>query len=171
VALPAFLVIDFIWLRFVARSSYQAQLGHLMRTNVNWAAAMAFYLLFVVGIVVLVVWPAAKRRSLAQALLRGALLGLVSCAAYDLANLAVLEGFPLAVALVDVGLGVFLCASVSAITYRVARRWIWQVTGKAKQVRPPPRQDHLLIFPVRGETAKRKLQNKAREASGLSLND
>jgi uncharacterized membrane protein len=122
IALSAFLVIDFIWLKFIARSFYRAQLGHLLRSEVNWGAAIAFYLLFVVGIVVLVVGPAIERRSLKQALLLGALLGLVAYAAYDFTNLAVLEGFPLTVALVDVAWGAVLCASVSGITYLVASR-------------------------------------------------
>ena len=123
VALSAFLVIDFIWLRFIARSFYQEQIGHLMRNNINWLAAVAFYLLFVVGIVVLVVWPALERQSLRRAVLHGALLGLVAYAAYDFTNLAVLEGFPLAVALVDVVWGSVICASVSAVTYRIAGLW------------------------------------------------
>lgn len=122
VALPTFLVIDLIWLGIVARSFYQQQIGHLMRANVNWAAAIAFYLLFVAGIVVLVVWPAVEKQSLAQALILGALLGLVTYAAYDLTNLATLEGFPLTVALVDLVWGAVLCATVSAVTYLLSAR-------------------------------------------------
>ena len=122
IALTTFLVIDLVWLGVVARSFYQTQLGHLMRANVNWTAAIGFYLLFVVGIVVLVVLPAIERQSLLRALLLGGLLGLVTYAAYDLTNLAILEGFPLIVAVVDIAWGTLLCASVSAITYRA---WLW----------------------------------------------
>ena len=124
VALPVFLVIDMIWLGVVARSFYQSQMGHLMRAQVNWAAAIVFYLLFVAGIVVLAVWPAVERQSLAHALVLGALLGLVTYAAYDLTNLATLEGFPLTVALVDLAWGTMLCATVSAVTYRLSLRLI-----------------------------------------------
>ena len=124
VALPAFLVIDLIWLGVIARSFYQSQMGHLMRAQVNWVAAIAFYLLFVAGIVVLAVWPALERQSLAQALILGALLGLVTYAAYDLTNLATLEGFPLTVTLVDLAWGTVLCATVSAVTYRASLRLI-----------------------------------------------
>ncbi len=120
IALPVFLIIDLVWLGVVARSFYQAHLGHLMRANVIWLAAVAFYLVFVVGIVVLVVWPAIERQSLGRALLFGALLGVVTYSAYDLTNLAVLDGFPAVVALVDVAWGAVLCGSVSAITY-----WTW----------------------------------------------
>lgn len=117
VAVVIFLVVDMVWLGVVARSFYQAQLGHLLRPNVNWAAAIAFYLLFVLGIVVLSVMPAVERQSLARAVLLGGLLGLVTYAAYDLTNLATLEGFPLKVVLVDMVWGTVLCATVSAVTF------------------------------------------------------
>jgi uncharacterized membrane protein len=117
VALPTFLVVDLLWLGVVARSFYRDQLGHLMRPDVNWPAALAFYALFVAGIVLLAVWPAVERESLARALALGALLGLVSYAAYDLTNLATLRDFPLAMALVDLVWGAFLCATVSGVTY------------------------------------------------------
>lgn len=117
VAVVTFLVMDLMWLGVVARSFYQEQMGHLMRADVNWAAAFAFYVVFVSGIVVLVVWPAIDRQSLTHALVLGALFGLVTYAAYDLTNLATLQGFPLKVAVVDLVWGMVLCATVSAVTY------------------------------------------------------
>jgi uncharacterized membrane protein len=42
VAVVTFFVIDLIWLGVVARSFYQNQMGHLMRADVNWPAAIAF---------------------------------------------------------------------------------------------------------------------------------
>lgn len=123
VALPTFLVIDLAWLGLLGRTFYQNHLGHLMRADTNWPAAMAFYLLFVAGIVVFVVWPAIERGSLGHALLLGAFFGLVTYAAYDLTSLAVMEGFPLKIALVDLVWGSVLCASVSAITYSVWARF------------------------------------------------
>jgi uncharacterized membrane protein len=117
VAVVAFFLIDMAWLGVVARSFYRAQMGHLMRANVNWAAAIVFYLVFVSGIVVLVVWPAIQRQSPGHALVLGALFGLVTYAAYDLTNLATLEGFPFKVAVVDMVWGMVLCASVSGLTY------------------------------------------------------
>lgn len=122
VAFTSFMVIDLLWLGVLARSFYRAQLGHLMRANVNWAAAVAFYLVFVVGLVLLVVWPAIERASMGQALLLGALFGLVTYAAYDLTNLATLEGFPVAMVVVDMLWGMALCTAVSAITYLASTR-------------------------------------------------
>ena len=122
VAVVIFLIIDLIWLGVVARSFYQTQIGHLMRPTVNWAAAAAFYLLFVLGIVVLSVMPAIERQSLTHAIILGGLLGLVTYAAYDLTNLATLEGFPLKVALVDLVWGTVLCATVSTMTFLISKR-------------------------------------------------
>ena len=122
VAVVVFFIIDLTWLGVVARSFYQAQMGHLMRPSVNWAAAVVFYLIFVLGIVVLSVLPAVERQSLTHAILLGGLLGLVTYAAYDLTNLATLEGFPLKVALVDMVWGTVLCATVSAITFLASTR-------------------------------------------------
>ena len=51
VALITFFAMDLLWLGVVARGFYQTQMGHLMNPSVNWAAAVAFYLLFVVGLV------------------------------------------------------------------------------------------------------------------------
>ena len=117
IAVVTFLVMDLIWLGVVARSFYLAQMGHLLRANVNWTAAIVFYLIFVVGIVILAVWPAVERHSLGHAIVLGALFGLVTYAAYDLTNLATLEGFPFGMVLVDMAWGTVLCSSVSAVTY------------------------------------------------------
>jgi len=124
VAIVAFFLIDLFWLGVVARSFYQAQMGHLMRTDVNWSAAIVFYLIFIVGIIVLAVWPAVEKQSLGHAVLLGALLGLVTYAAYDLTNLATLEGFPFKVVLVDMIWGTVLCATVSGITYVASTRML-----------------------------------------------
>lgn len=122
VAIVAFFIIDLTWLGVVARSFYQSQMGHLMRANVNWAAAVVFYLIFVVGIILLAVWPAVEKQSLGHAVVLGALLGLVTYAAYDLTNLATLDGFPFKVVLVDMIWGTVLCAAVSGITYLASTR-------------------------------------------------
>ena len=52
VAVATFFAIDLLWLGVVARPFYLTHLGHLMRTNVNWVAAIIFYLVFVIGIIV-----------------------------------------------------------------------------------------------------------------------
>ncbi len=122
IALPVFFVIDMIWLGLVARNFYRQHLGGLMRPDVNWVAAIVFYLLFIVGLVVFVIEPAIDAGSLLQAVGRGALFGLVTYATYDLTNLATLRDWPVLVTVVDLAWGMVLASSVAAITYGIGSR-------------------------------------------------
>ncbi len=122
VALPVFFAIDMVWLVVVAKRFYQDQIGFLMGGEINWAAAIAFYLLFIVGLVVFVIAPAIEKNSWTHALLFGALFGLVAYATYDLSNLATLKDWPLLVTVVDLAWGATIAASVSTATYFIARR-------------------------------------------------
>ncbi len=122
IALPVFFVIDMVWLGLVAKNFYKAQIGTLMKTDVNWAAAIIFYLIFIVGLVVFVIQPAIEEESWTHALLFGALFGLVSYATYDLTNLAIAKDWPLFVTFVDMAWGAVLAASVSIVTYGIATK-------------------------------------------------
>lgn len=122
IALPIFFAVDMIWLGVVAKNFYANQIGLLMKANVNWAAAILFYLLFIAGIVVFVVAPALDKGSWTHALLFGALFGLITYATYDLTNLATLKDWPLLVTVVDLIWGMVLAASVSTATYLIAAK-------------------------------------------------
>ena len=110
--LVPFLVLDGLWLGLVAQTFYQSQIGFIMTKNPIWAAAIIFYLLYVVGMVVFVVLPGVKEGKLGPAVLRGAFFGLVCYATYDLTNLATLQGWPIAITVVDLIWG----ATVSGLT-------------------------------------------------------
>jgi uncharacterized membrane protein len=117
----AFLLIDLIWLGVVAKNFYGKQLGHLLAAKTNWAAAIAFYLLFIVGVLVFVVVPALEADSLNRALLYGALFGFFTYATYDLTNLATLEGWPPLLTAVDLVWGTVLCTLVSAAGFLIGK--------------------------------------------------
>lgn len=125
VALPVFFLIDMVWLGLVAKSFYKKHLGFLMRSDIYWPPAVVFYLLFVVGLVLFVIQPALQRDSWLHALLGGALFGLICYATYDLSNLATLKDWPVVVTVVDLAWGAALAASVSAITFFLARQFEW----------------------------------------------
>jgi len=90
VALVVFVIIDLVWLTAVAPDLYDAQLGSLLADPVRPLPAVAFYLLFVAGIVHFVVLPALLRDSVRWAAGSGAFFGLVTYATWDLTSLAVL---------------------------------------------------------------------------------
>jgi uncharacterized membrane protein len=118
-ALPVFLAIDLVWLGLIAKKFYGQQLGYLMKTEINFAAAGLFYLLFVVGLVIFSILPAIEKNSWLQAVFLGALLGFISYATYDLTNLATIKDWPFVVTIVDIAWGAFLGASVSLISYLI----------------------------------------------------
>lgn len=120
IAFPVFLAIDLVWLGLVAKGFYARQIGVLLKPDVNWGAAILFYLLFVVGIIFFVITPALEKGSWVHALLFGALFGLVCYATYDLTNLAIAKDWPMLVTVVDLIWGAVLAASVSTITYLIA---------------------------------------------------
>lgn len=122
IALPVFIIIDMVWLVFVAKNFYQKQIGFLMRTDVNWIAAIIFYLLFISGLVLFVLTPAVEKNSWTHSLIFGALFGLITYATYDLTNLATLKDWPLAVTIADLLWGTVLAASVSVVTYFIFTR-------------------------------------------------
>lgn len=122
IALPVFFAIDMVWLGLVAKGFYRQHLGGLLRSDVNWAAALIFYLLFIVGLVVLVITPAVDAGSWMQAVGRGALFGLVTYATYDLTNLATLRDWSVLVTVVDLAWGVVLASSVAVTTYAIGTR-------------------------------------------------
>lgn len=122
IALPVFFTIDMVWLGLIAKDFYRAQIGTLMKSDVNWIAAIIFYLIFIAGLVIFVISPAMEKNSWVHALLLGALFGLVCYATYDLTNLAIAKDWPLFVTIIDLIWGAVLAASVSTITYVIASK-------------------------------------------------
>ncbi|UPA22922.1 DUF2177 family protein [Candidatus Peribacteria bacterium] len=122
IALPVFLAIDMLWLGVIARNFYKQQIGSLLKDDVNWMAALIFYVIFLCGLIVFVIQPAMDKKSWMDALKFGALFGLVTYATYDLTNLAVAKNWPLPVTIVDLIWGTVLSASVATLTYIIAQK-------------------------------------------------
>lgn len=113
--LVAMAVIDGVWLGVVARRFYRGQIGGLMAERPDWLAAVAFYLLYVMGVTVFATLPGVDAGSALESAWRGGVFGLVAYATYDLTNRATLRGWPWALVLVDIAWGVVLTAAVAGI--------------------------------------------------------
>jgi uncharacterized membrane protein len=120
-SLVAFCAGDFVWLGFVARDFYASRIGALLLPEPNLAAASIFYPLYIVGLIVFCVRPALAAGSWRIALLSATLFGLVAYATYDLSNLATLEGWSLAVTLVDIAWGMIVSSAAALAGYAAAR--------------------------------------------------
>lgn len=122
VAAVVFCVLDLVWLTLVAKDLYERLLGDLLAEEPRPGAAVAFYALFLAGLVHFVVRPAVAQDSIRSALLSGGFFGLVTYATWDLTNLAVLKNFPVGLVAVDLAWGSVLSASVSVVTLLVWRQ-------------------------------------------------
>lgn len=118
-----FVVIDMVWLTLIARSTYAAEMGSLVRSQMNYQAAVAFYLLYAAGLMYFAVLPALASGSILQALLLGAGLGLVAYGTYDLTALAVINGFGTKIALIDLAWGTVLSGVSAALASTIVSRF------------------------------------------------
>ena len=103
------LILDLTWLGVVATSLYD-RLGPLKSPSVFWPAALLFYAFYVSVIVIHAVRGA---RGPADAARRGAGMGLLAYATYELTNWAVLRDWPALLVPIDIAWGVFLTAAAA----------------------------------------------------------
>jgi len=118
--IPAFFLIDMLWLGVIAKDFYQEKLVSFLGP-VNWTAAIVFYLIFIIGILIFAVAPALESQSWQKALILGVLFGFFTYATYDLTNLATLREWPLTVTLVDMVWGAVLSGSVATVSFFIGR--------------------------------------------------
>jgi uncharacterized membrane protein len=114
VMLLTFCLLDLVWLGFVAHRFYFSQLGHLLADQVNWWAAICFYLLFIAGMFVFVVQPT-QAAPWPKTIILAFLFGLLTYGTYDLTNQATMRNWPILVTIVDMIWGGSLTVAVCAI--------------------------------------------------------
>lgn len=121
--LAVFVLVDLVWLGFVAKDFYRASIGHLMGDGFNLPAAFAFYLIYTAGILFFAVHPAVDAGTWTKAALLGAAFGFFAYATYDLTNLATLKNWPLPITLADMAWGSILTGIAATTGYAVASRF------------------------------------------------
>jgi uncharacterized membrane protein len=121
VALISFGVIDALWLSVMGPLLYRPTLGDILLVELRIAPAIAFYLVYPLGVLVLAVLPALKSNSVAAAIGLGVVLGAVCYATYDLTNFATLRNWTLQLTLLDIAYGAILSGLAAALAFWLAR--------------------------------------------------
>lgn len=120
-SLVTMLMLDGIWLSTMVNSFYKSRIGHLMGP-VSYAPAVLFYLLYNLGVLILVVQPALQNKTpLLQVFLYGAVLGFVAYGTYDLTNQATLKNWPSSLTVVDLLWGGLLTGLVACAAVWISR--------------------------------------------------
>lgn len=116
----AFAAIDFVWLTNMTDRLYRPVIGPIMAAKPDMVAAVAFYGIYIFGIVFLAVAPALKDGSWTRAALNGAVLGLVAYATYDLTNQATLANWSVRLTVIDIAWGTTLTLLAATAGYFAA---------------------------------------------------
>lgn len=122
----AFGAIDAVWLTTMNERLYKPVIGSIMKTP-DFTAIIAFYLIYILGVVVLAILPALREGGLGRAAMMGAALGFVAYATYDLTNQATLAAWSWKLTFADIAWGTILTGSAASAGYLAARfaetRW------------------------------------------------
>ena len=96
-----FLIIDVIWLSITVKLLYRPAIGNLLNDKpVLWAAAL-FYIIYVLGLAVIIIRPAIVNNSSIQALWMGFIFGLVAYGTYNLTNMSVIKNWSTNIVWID----------------------------------------------------------------------
>ena len=114
-----FMGIDLFWLGLIAKNYYSEQMASVKADSIVWPAAVAFYVLFVIGLLYFVIYPALESGSAREALIRGALYGFFTYMTYELTAWAVLKNWPAQLVFVDIIWGAVLAGSVAWISFLI----------------------------------------------------
>ena len=114
VVLVALVAGDALWLGYFARALHRPALGDILLDNPRWGAAILFYLLYALGVLVFPM-GLGGRGGWIPAAVYGALFGFLAYMTYDLTNLATIKAWTVKLTLIDISWGALLTALASAI--------------------------------------------------------
>ncbi|OHB40299.1 MAG: hypothetical protein A2882_13775 [Phenylobacterium sp. RIFCSPHIGHO2_01_FULL_70_10] len=118
----AFAIVDAVWLSTVGPRLYRPTLDPVLADKFALAPAIAFYVIYIAGVMILAVTPAVREGEWTRALFTGAVLGFLCYGTYDLTSQAVLKVWSTKISVADIAWGTFLTA-VSAVAGYFAMRW------------------------------------------------
>lgn len=127
IAFVVFAAIDATWLMTVGAKLYRDTLGDILTPDIRYGPALAFYLLYPIGLVIFAIQPALRSGLATTAIMYGALFGFFAYATYELTNFATLRNWTLSITVIDVAYGAAVSAIVSAIVFAfapAASRWL-----------------------------------------------
>ena len=119
----AMVLLDLAWLRFAAKAIFKPAVGPLLAEHPNATAAAAFYVLYILGIMVFATAPALRGGGWTGALVMGASFGFFAYMTYDLTNMATLKVWPVDLAALDIAWGTTATAIAATAGYAAASRF------------------------------------------------
>lgn len=115
-----FLVADALMLGYVIAPIFRSNLGDTMLDGLRLGPAIAFYLLYMLGVTFFAGLPALRDANAMPALINGAMLGLIAYGTYELTSWTVMRAWHPQMVLTDMIWGTILTGVSAYIGARVA---------------------------------------------------
>ena len=127
--LVTFLVIDALWITFVARKLYDLEAGDVLREKPKFSAGILFYLLYAAGITAFAVLPLTMHFDGIHATVRiysevaawGAALGVFAYSTFALTNQAIIRDWKYKLVFIDLLWGALITAGAALVGFAVFR--------------------------------------------------
>jgi len=114
-AAVAFGALDAVYLRWAADNLYRPVIGSILADEFRMGAAIAFYLIYIAGVVWFAVKSGLEAGNVGTALINGALLGGLCYATFDLTSQAVMKVWSTHLTLIDIAWGAFATGVATAV--------------------------------------------------------
>ena len=120
-----FLIIDLLWLSFSVKNFYKPNLIDIPTNDkpILWAGVV-FYLMYVVGLTLIIILPALNNESIFQALWTGIIFGIVAYGTYNLTNMAFIKNWSVLVVIVDTFWGGFVSGITAYVSFYLTKIFI-----------------------------------------------
>lgn len=117
----SFAAVDYVWLTQLSTKVYRPTLDSVVLDTARLGPATVFYLVYILGVLVLAVWPT-RNDPLIKTTITGGLLGAMCYATYDLTNQATLIVWSTRITLIDITWGTLITALGATVGGLVLRR-------------------------------------------------
>jgi uncharacterized membrane protein len=119
--LIVFGAIDAVWLSTMGPLLYRPALGDILAQSLRIGPAIAFYLIYPIGVVVFAVLPALRAQTPLTGAALALLFGALAYATYDLTNYATLRNWTLQITVLDIGYGALASGIAATSAYFAVR--------------------------------------------------
>jgi uncharacterized membrane protein len=119
------LILDGVMIWFVILPTFKKYIPTYLNTDMNFIAAIAFYLLYILVLLLLVVLPGIEAGvGLQKIIINSALLGFGAYMTYELTSMSVMKGWSWEMVAIDTIWGTVLTVIIGAVMYTIYRYFV-----------------------------------------------
>ncbi|NRH21129.1 DUF2177 family protein [Candidatus Gracilibacteria bacterium] len=119
------LILDGFMIWFVILPTFKKYIPTYLNTDMNFIAAIAFYLLYILVLLLLVIQPGIEQNlPISKIITNSALLGFGAYMTYELTSMSVMKGWSWEMVLIDTTWGTILTTTIGVVMYQIYKYFI-----------------------------------------------